>query len=109
MDDALQKKLAANETLLREVNEAIQRGLSPGNDGQVVRFRCECAQLDCNQAGPLTAREYESVRANPRRFVVVAGHDRVDVEVVVDRLSGYVVVEKRGDGAAVAEERDPRS
>jgi hypothetical protein len=29
--------------------------------------------------------------------------------VVVERLREYVVVEKLGDGAAVAEERDPRS
>ena len=66
MDDGLQKKLAANEALLREVNEAIERGLWPGNDEQVVRFRCECAALECNQAVPLTVGEYESVRANAR-------------------------------------------
>ena len=109
MDDSLHKKLAANESLLREANEAIARGLWPGNDEQVVRFRCECAQLECNQAVPLTVTAYESIRANPRRFVIVAGHERGEVEIVVDRLRDYVVVEKLGDGAAVAEERDPRS
>ena len=109
MDDALQKKLAANEALLREVNEAIERGLRPGNCEQVVRFRCECAQLECNQAVPLTVREYESVRANPRRFALAQGHERGDIEVVVDRARDHVVVEKLGDSGAVAEERDPRS
>ncbi|HEY1523026.1 MAG TPA: hypothetical protein VGF70_08455 [Solirubrobacteraceae bacterium] len=109
MDDALLKKLAVNEALLRDVNEAIERGLRPGNEEQVVRFRCECAQLECNQAVVLTVSEYESVRANPRRFVLIDGHERGEVAVVVDRLNDYVVVEKLGDGAAVAEERDPRS
>jgi hypothetical protein len=109
MDDALQKKLAANEALLREANEAIERGLWPGDDGQVVRFRCECAQLECNQAVPITVSEYESVRANPRRFVLVEGHERGELDVVVDHLRDHVVVEKLGDGGAVAEERDPRS
>jgi hypothetical protein len=109
MDDSLQHKLAANEGLFREVNEAIARGLWPGNEEQTVRFRCECAALECNQTVALTVREYESVRANPRRFVLVEGHERGKVEVVVERLREYVVVEKLGDGAAVAEERDPRS
>lgn len=109
MDDGLQKKLAANEALLREVNEAIERGLRPGNDDQVVRFRCECAQLECNQAVPLTVREYETVRANSRRFVLVPGHERGAIEIIVERVRDHVVVEKLGDSGAVAEERDPRS
>jgi hypothetical protein len=110
MDDALKKKLAANEALLREVNEAIERGLWPGNEQQLVRFRCECAQLECSEAIPITVGEYESVRANPRRFVLLEGHQRGELELVVDRLHDAVlVVEKQGDSGAVAEERDPRS
>jgi hypothetical protein len=109
MEDGLQKKLAANQALLREVNEAIERGLWPGNEAQVVHFRCECAALECNQAVSLTVTEYESVRANPRRFILVDGHERGSLETIIQRLPDYVVVEKVGDSGAVAEERDPRS
>jgi hypothetical protein len=109
MDDALQKKLAANQALLRDVNEAIERGLRPGHNAQAVNFRCECAALECNQAVTLTVTEYESVRANPRRFVLIDGHERRSVETIVEHLRDYVVVEKIGDSGAVAEERDPRS
>ncbi len=74
-----------------------------------MRFRCECAALECNHAVALTVREYESVRANSRRFVLLQGHERGEAEIVVDRLRDYAVVEKLGDSGAVAEERDPRS
>jgi hypothetical protein len=46
---------------------------------------------------------YESVRANPRRFIVKPGHERRELERVVDARDGYLVVEKVGDAGAVAE------
>lgn len=109
MDDALQRKLAKNEALFREANEAIERGLWPGDEDQVVRFRCECAQLDCNQAVELTVAQYEAVRASPRRFVVVEGHEQTEAEVRVQRRLNYSIVEKAAEAGAVAEEQDPRS
>ena len=109
MDEATQKKIAGNEAMLREANEAIERGLWPGDDHRTVRFRCECAQLDCNQAIELRVRDYEAVRAHPRRFVLAEGHQRTAVETVVQRRNGFLVVEKKGEAGAVAEERDPRS
>ena len=33
----------------------------------------------------LTLAQYEAVRANPRRFVIVRGHELPEVEVVVER------------------------
>lgn len=108
MDDATQRKIAANEALLREANEAIERGLWPGDGTTPIRFRCECAQLECNQAVELTARDYEQVRANPRRFVLLDGHENAGAEVVVERREDYIVVEKTGVGGDVAEDADPR-
>jgi hypothetical protein len=56
----------------------------------------------------LTVREYELIRANPRRFVVVPGHEYPGVETVVGARPGYVIVEKLDQAAEVAEEHDPR-
>lgn len=108
-DSSFQKKLATNEALLREANEAIERGLWPNDEDRVVRFRCECARIGCNEAVELTIAEYEAVRANSRRFVVVDGHEQPEAEVVVERRHEYAVVEKVEWAAAVAEEQDPRS
>jgi hypothetical protein len=102
------ERIGSNESLFRETNEGIERGLWPGEEDQRVPFRCECGLLDCAEAVRLTPVEYEHVRADSRRFVVVAGHEILRAEVVVERHSGYLLVEKVGEAGAVAEELDPR-
>lgn len=108
MDDEVQLRVAANEARVRDVNEAIERGQWPGDDHQQVSFRCECARLGCDQLIELTLVEYESVRAHPRRFVIVKGHDVPLEDTVVDSGQGWVVVEKRDLAGEAAEAADPR-
>ena len=49
------------------------------------------------------------MRANPRRFAIVDGHEIDEVEDVVERADRYIVVEKRGKPEAeVVENTDPR-
>ena len=104
-----QRRAAANEATIRDVNEGIERGQWPGEEDTPVGFRCECARLGCNRLIELTVREYEQIRKNPRRFVVLPGHEFPDVETVVTARRGYVIVEKRDQAAEVAERRDPRA
>jgi hypothetical protein len=109
MDGVSNQRIGLNESLFRETNEGIERGLWPGEEDQRVPFRCECARPDCARVIRLTPAVYEHVRANPRRFVVVAGHEVPSAEVVVERHPAYLLVEKVGDAGWVAEELDPRS
>ena len=109
MRDETEARLGANEAVFREVNEGIERGQWPGEEERPISFRCECARLGCNDLLELSVNEYESVRSNPRRFIVVAGHQRPDVEQVVEVRPGYLIVEKRDQAGTVAEETDPRS
>jgi hypothetical protein len=109
VSDELERRLAANEAVFREVNESIERGQWPGEEDERVGFRCECARLGCNQLLQLRLEEYERVRAHPRRFLMIPGHEILEVESVVDQAPGYVVVEKRDEAGAQAEATDPRS
>jgi hypothetical protein len=109
MRDELQDVLGANESVFREINEGIERGQWPGEEDAPVGFRCECARLGCNELVELSVRAYEAVRMHPRRFIVVPGHERLDAEVVVERHSGYLVVEKVDQAGEMARENDPRS
>ena len=102
-----QERIARNEVAYRDVNEAIRAG-RPGDDSPSNAFVCECGKLGCNQLVELTLAEYEAVRANPRRFLMLEGHDIPDVESVVERHDRYVVAEKLEDAAEVAEDLDPR-
>jgi hypothetical protein len=108
MDATTLERIGRNEGLFREVNEAIQRGLWPGED-ETARFRCECALLECNAVVTLSMRDYERIRRHSRRFFVLDGHELPAAEDVVERGAGWVVVEKCGQAGAVAESTDPRS
>jgi hypothetical protein len=104
----VEDRIGHNEAVFRNLNERIEQGRWPGERDKPAAFRCECAALGCNQLVDLTPAEYEHVRANPRRFLMVSGHELDEVEIVVERHPTHVVVEKTGAAGAVAEERDPR-
>jgi hypothetical protein len=101
------ERRALNENIFREVNERLERlGEEFGDDA--VEFLCECADPDCSAALSIPVSAYESVRAGARRFVIVPGHQRADVERVVEEHPDYLVVEKVGEAGEVAEDTDPR-
>jgi hypothetical protein len=109
MERSSEQRVGRNEGIFREANEAIERGLWPGQEHAAVRFRCECARLECNSAIELSLSEYERVRGNPRWFVMLPGHELSEVDVVVERRPGHVVVEKRGPAGEIAKSEDPRA
>lgn len=111
MSEDRQRRLAHNEDVFRQVNDSIQRGQWPtwaGGTRSGVSFRCECARLGCNRLLTLSLSEYERIRADPRWFVMLAGHELPEVERVVERLGEVVVVEKTGAAGAEAEREDRR-
>lgn len=100
-------RIAKNEVLFREVNERI-RELAPA-DGS-AEFLCECGDAGCAEPIELTLAQYESIRADAAHFFVRPGHEASDVEEVVRREDGFLVVAKRdGTPAEIAEANDPRS
>ena len=109
MDQQDARRVGRNQALFRQTNEAIEQGLWPGEVRDRIRFRCECARLDCQSVVEVTLPVYEQVRADARRFIVVDGHEFDEVESVVERTDGYAIVEKRGEAGAQAARQDPRS
>lgn len=107
MSSASRSIAAGTEAVHRIINEAIERGRWPGEDAHVA-FRCECARAGCTQLIRMTTAEYEDVRSNSRRFVVLPGHEDGRFEDVVERHVNYVVVEKRGEAGREVEASDPR-
>jgi hypothetical protein len=110
MSDERERRLAGNEALARDVNEVVDDVAGAWFDpDERLDFRCECARATCTGNVSLSRREYETVRAEPDRFVVLSGHEEAGIEQEVGRIRDYVLVEKRGAGRDVAVETDPRS
>jgi len=108
MQDESERRLARNEALFRETNEAIERGQWGDDPEKPVRFRCECSRLECGDAVAVTLGQYEQVRRSPRRFLVAHGHEMPEIEAVVDRGEGYLIVEKHDAAGETAAATDPR-
>lgn len=111
MTDADARRVGLNESIFREVNEQIESlNRDLGADSRVMTVICECAKGDCTERFEIPVSEYERVRADARRYVVVPGHELPEFESVVASGDGYDVVQKQdGTAAALAEETDPRS
>ena len=111
---ASHERAARNEALFREFNERVEEvaeTFDPRDEGDSLRisFVCECGNLDCLKQFDLTRAAYEDVRSDPTRFVVAPGHENPEIERVVARGEGYLVVEKDDHAARVATEHDPRA
>jgi hypothetical protein len=105
-----ERQVAENEVRFRALNERLQEqaGTWQGREGE-LSLVCECGDEDCTAAIELSVRRYEAVRAVETQFVVIRGHERTDIEDVVDGAENWLVVRKRGKAAEIAAGTDPRA
>jgi hypothetical protein len=101
------EQAARNQLVFREVNERIAE-LNERNQSDSGIFICECSDPACAVAIEITAEEYEAVREEGARFVVVSGHQIPELERVVDGNDRFLVVEKVGAAGEIAHADDPR-
>lgn len=59
-----------------------------------IAFFCECSDLDCRERIELMAGRFEEIHRERDLFVVAPGHERIEVERVVDQEGGYLIVRK---------------
>jgi hypothetical protein len=111
MSDDLARRVGLNESLFRQVNEQIESlNRDLGTHDASMTVICECADGDCTERFEIQISKYEEVRSDPRRYLVVPGHELPEFDSVVESGDAFDVVQKRdGDAAAVAEDTDPRS
>ena len=100
MDQAEKERVARNEAAYRELNAALE-----GGRAATMPLLCECGHEECT--GPLfaTPTEYEAVRAYPRRFLVLPGHEIPEAEWIVEERPQFTIIEKREDTAEIVEGR----
>ena len=109
MDDAAQRRLASNEDVFRRST----RGSSAAS-GRVTRtgqsaFAASAPAWAATCCCELTLAEYEHVRSDPRRFVMIPGHEVPEVETVVDADRRLRDRREARRGRRAGREDDPRS
>jgi hypothetical protein len=100
------ERLAKNEILFREINERLDGMSVPWS--KTTDYLCECSEVSCIKIVELTNDQYERVRSRPTVFVVAPGHERPEVEKVVETTEGFLLVEKVVAVNEIIRE-DPRS
>jgi len=98
------ERIGMNEALFREVNERIEQLQTDLGAPNTLEIVCECGETSCTERFAITSDDYRVLRQDVRRFAVVPGHERPDVEVTVEQRAGYFVVEKTDPDAAKAAE-----
>jgi hypothetical protein len=91
------KKRIHNEQIKRERNRKLQGALEDFHEilpMSNVRYSCECDRSSCRAIIEMAGNTYQSLHRNPNRCVVKPGHEHLDIETVVDKYYGFLVVEK---------------
>jgi hypothetical protein len=100
-----------NQATFRDANERINTAAGVYAVDIPVPFICECADPTCSEIVRLALGEYEEVRADPRHFLNVPGHQSAaqGAATVVEEREGYVIAEKTGHAGEIVEALDKRS
>jgi hypothetical protein len=111
--ETISERVARDQSTFREANEQIERSVTRFVEIDPMPFICECPRRDCIGFGRLLLEEYEMIRHDGRRFLVLPGHEICEVggkavARVVERGPLFSVMEDVGEAARVARQLDPR-
>jgi hypothetical protein len=103
--DEQHERIAKNEAVFRATNREIANAEQEegGKTDQLIEVLCECGRKGCKGTISLTAAEYDGVHSQDDRFVVLRGHESVEIERIVEERTGYLVVDKFGAAEDIVE------
>ncbi len=83
-----------NEETFAQANEQIRESAEVNSFDHPVPFLCECSRVTCMESVRLSLTTYREAKAERQAFVLLPGHDDPNVERIIGRRDGYVLVEK---------------
>jgi hypothetical protein len=84
-----QARAAKNQQLFRELNSAISKLRYSSAFNEYV---CECGRKTCLEVIHLSHDEFDEIRQEPNRFVVLPGHWSPKAERLVRETASYQIV-----------------
>ena len=108
--DARHERVSQNEAMYRAVNREIEQVAEESGEDSRGRLEviCECGRDGCSETLDLSVDEYDDAHRERDRFVIAPGHEDDEIEQVVKRAKGYLVVDKFGEAERVAEAEERR-
>jgi len=94
-----ERRRAENEVVFKQHNQITQRQLETilpedSKTSFAISFTCECSNEHCREQIKLTLVEFRKYHKNPAHFILQDGHAQPDIERMILKGKGYVVVEK---------------
>lgn len=91
---------AENEVVFRHHNERVKQqadNLLPEEDkGSIpIGFMCECSNEHCRERIQIPVEQFKKHSTNPKQFLLLPGHEHVDIEYIISQKDGYNIAEKR--------------
>jgi hypothetical protein len=83
-----------NQALFREVNSRIAELEGRISiSGEPLPLVCECANTGCTTPIEVDPATFHAMQGHPHWFVLAPGHEQLEVETVIERRDGYLIVE----------------
>jgi hypothetical protein len=101
LSDHSKRRREENEAAFRSRNQSVKAILDSvlpdeNKDDFKLRFTCECSNEQCREVVEVSSADYEQIRRDPRKFIILPGHQQLDIERLVSS-DGYAVAEKLED------------
>jgi len=90
-DDFEQRALRA-EQMFADLNDAL---MAIHRETSWTKFVCECSNPLCGDKFTLSPESLALIHSHPGRYVLKAGHELDEVDMVIDQIDGLVIVERR--------------
>lgn len=102
------RRMIENQVIFRGFNQRFQKGVEEANriaaeEGDLplslnaddpLYFVCECSDEDCHQRIKISPNTYDAIHKENDQFIIMPGHEALQVEDVIDKLPDYYIVKK---------------
>ena len=102
------ERIAENESIFRLANERMADWEERQRQDARELYFCECGRAECREKVDLLRADYERVRSTSSDFLIVPGHEFLEVETIVESHDEWVRVRKNADVREQVEAADPR-
>lgn len=93
-DDNTVARARENEERFAAANADIATTADALHVRELVPFLCECSNVRCTEIIQVSLAAYVDLRSQESTFILLTGHEDANVEQVVGRTNGYLLVQK---------------